>query len=74
MTYEGLRAFADTWGLVLLAGLFIMMVVWLFRRGASKEYDRAARIPMDADEAPARQNAPTPPDEAAARAPKDTAE
>jgi len=52
MSYEGLRAFADTWGLVLLAGLFVAMVIWLFRRGSTKEYERAARIPMDAPETP----------------------
>ncbi|WMS44120.1 cbb3-type cytochrome c oxidase subunit 3 [Acuticoccus sp. MNP-M23] len=53
MNYHDFRAFADTWGLVLLALLFVILIVWLFRRGATKEYERAARIPLDAPESPA---------------------
>ncbi|MEM0907981.1 MAG: cbb3-type cytochrome c oxidase subunit 3 [Pseudomonadota bacterium] len=50
MSYETARVFADTWGLVFLAALFVILVLWLFRRGATKSYERAARIPMDANE------------------------
>ncbi|WP_369415098.1 cbb3-type cytochrome c oxidase subunit 3 [Acuticoccus kalidii] len=50
MDYHSLRAFADTWGLLLLAGLFIGMFIFVFRRGSSAQYRRAARIALDAPE------------------------
>lgn len=52
MNYESARAFADTWGLILLAAIFVLLIVWLFRRGSSKKYEKAARIPMEAPEHP----------------------
>jgi len=52
MNYDSLRHFADSWGLLLLAAIFVILLVWLFRRGSTKEYERAARIPMDAPEHP----------------------
>jgi cytochrome c oxidase cbb3-type subunit 4 len=53
MDYETARAFADTWGLVLLVVLFIGVLVFVFRPGSGARYRRAARIPMDAPERPA---------------------
>ncbi|UOM34039.1 cbb3-type cytochrome c oxidase subunit 3 [Acuticoccus sp. I52.16.1] len=53
MTYDAFRHFADTWGLALLVIVFAMMLVFIFRRGSSEQYRRAARIPMEAPESPA---------------------
>lgn len=50
MAYESLRYFADTWGLVVLVVIFGLMLVFIFRRGSTKKYHDAARIPMDAPE------------------------
>lgn len=50
MSYENLRYFADTWGLVFLAAIFVLMLVFIFRRGSTKQYKDAARIPMEAPE------------------------
>ncbi|MEM9221429.1 MAG: cbb3-type cytochrome c oxidase subunit 3 [Pseudomonadota bacterium] len=52
MTYESFRTFADTWGLVLLAATFLVIIAFLFRRGSTAQYRRAARIPIDAPERP----------------------
>ncbi|MEO1102373.1 MAG: cbb3-type cytochrome c oxidase subunit 3 [Pseudomonadota bacterium] len=54
MSYESLRWFADTWGLVFLAVIFLSLIAWLFRRGSNKTYDHAARIPMEVDENPSK--------------------
>jgi cytochrome c oxidase cbb3-type subunit 4 len=53
MDYVTARAFADTWGLLLLVVLFVGVLVFVFRRGSGARYRRAARIPMDAPESPA---------------------
>lgn len=50
MNYENLRYFADTWGLVVLAGIFVLMLIFIFRRGTTKKYEAAARIATDAPE------------------------
>ncbi len=52
MNYDAFRAFADTWVLLGLAVVFVILVIWLFRRGSTKQYERAARIPMEAPEHP----------------------
>lgn len=54
MDYESLRTFADTWGLVLLVVIFLAVLVYIFRRGSTERYKRAARIPMEAPEQPDR--------------------
>jgi cytochrome c oxidase cbb3-type subunit 4 len=43
-TYETLRATAGTWGLVLLVVAFVAIVAWVFRPGARKSQDDAARM------------------------------
>jgi cytochrome c oxidase cbb3-type subunit 4 len=53
MEYEAARDFADTWGLVFLVVIFLVIIFYIFRRGATERYKRAARIPMDAPENPA---------------------
>lgn len=52
MSYETLRGFADSWGLILLAILFALMLLFIFRRGSTAKYRDAARIPMEVDERP----------------------
>jgi cytochrome c oxidase cbb3-type subunit 4 len=42
--YATLRAAADTWGLVLLVVAFVAVVAWVFRPGARKSQDDAARM------------------------------
>lgn len=44
MSYETLRQFADSWGLVAMTLLFIGLVGWTFRRGARPHHDRAAHM------------------------------
>jgi cytochrome c oxidase cbb3-type subunit IV len=41
-TYQALRTFADSWGLLVLFLFFIGMVIWLFRPGSKKLHDDAA--------------------------------
>jgi cytochrome c oxidase cbb3-type subunit 4 len=51
-TYESLRQFADSWGLVYMLGIFVVMMAMLFWRGAKQHAQEAARIPlMDDDRA-----------------------
>lgn len=49
MDYETLRHFADTWGLVALALLFLGIVAFVFRPGARRKYDEDAQIPLKED-------------------------
>ena len=43
MSYDELRHFADSWGLVMMAVLFLGFVGWTFRPGARDHHDTAAR-------------------------------
>jgi cytochrome c oxidase cbb3-type subunit 4 len=45
-TYDFMRHFADTWGLVFLAAFFVGVVFFVFRPGSRKQYDDAAQIPF----------------------------
>jgi cytochrome c oxidase cbb3-type subunit 4 len=47
--YHSMRAFADSWGLVYMMAIFLAVVVWIFRPGAKKQSDDAARIPFKED-------------------------
>jgi cytochrome c oxidase cbb3-type subunit 4 len=42
-TYGILRQLADSWGLVLMVVVFVAIVAWVFRPGARKSQDDAAR-------------------------------
>jgi cytochrome c oxidase cbb3-type subunit 4 len=48
MDYNTMRHLADSWGLVFLAGVFVVAVLWLFRPGAS--YRSHAEIPFQYDD------------------------
>ena len=42
MTYDAIRHFADSWGLVLMALVFLTLVAWPFLPGARHGNARAA--------------------------------
>ena len=48
MTYETMRHFADSWGLVFLLLVFLAAVVWAFRPGSS--FRDQAEIPFKHDD------------------------
>jgi cytochrome c oxidase cbb3-type subunit 4 len=48
-TYEIMRHFADSWGLLALTLVFLLVVAFVFRAGSRSQYDHAARIPLDDD-------------------------
>lgn len=49
MSYEFLRQFADSWGLLYLLGVFCVVVVLIFLPGASRRARDAASIPFKED-------------------------
>jgi cytochrome c oxidase cbb3-type subunit 4 len=51
-TYEALRQFADSWGLVYMFGIFAVVTATLFWRGAKHRAAEAARIPLMDDDKP----------------------
>ncbi|MGV6849551.1 MAG: cbb3-type cytochrome c oxidase subunit 3 [Marinibacterium sp.] len=48
-TYSLTRAFADSWMLLALFLFFVGVILWVFRPGASKEYQDTANIPLRND-------------------------
>lgn len=50
MSYEALRHFADSWGLLLMTLLFLSFIGWTFRKGAATHHDRAATMIFKDDE------------------------
>lgn len=44
MNYDALRHFADSWGLVAMAALFLGLIFWPFRKGAKQRNRDAADI------------------------------
>jgi len=57
MTYETAARFAQTWGLVLLVGAFLLALVYALWPGNRAKFQRAAQLPLDdgplGDEPPA---------------------
>ena len=45
-SYDTLRQFADSWGLLAMFVFFIGMVLFVFRRGSTARYEEAAKIPL----------------------------
>jgi len=43
-TYDALRHFADSWGLVAMGAAFLACAAWPFRPGADHANDEAAQI------------------------------
>lgn len=48
--YDQMRQFADSWGLIYMMGIFIIVVFLAFRPGAKRFYDKQSRIPLDEEE------------------------
>jgi cytochrome c oxidase cbb3-type subunit 4 len=44
MTYDDLRHFADSWGLLAMTVLFIGLIAWPFRKGARQHNHDAANM------------------------------
>jgi len=53
-TYTLLRAFADSWVLLVLFTFFIGVVIWVMRPGSRDTYESVADIPFRNEDAPAR--------------------
>jgi len=49
MTYDALRHFADTWGLVALLVIFLVAFGVALRPGASETHAHIAKIPLNED-------------------------
>jgi len=49
MDYETLRHAADSWGLVYLVVLFVLVVAFVFRPGGKRMAEDAAQIPLKED-------------------------
>jgi cytochrome c oxidase cbb3-type subunit 4 len=47
MTYEALRHFADSWGLIFMGVLFLSFIGWTFRPGARRRHQDAAQMIFD---------------------------
>jgi cytochrome c oxidase cbb3-type subunit 4 len=50
MSYDALRHFADSYGLLFLTLIFLFIVAWTFRRSARDHHDRAATSIFDEGE------------------------
>jgi cytochrome c oxidase cbb3-type subunit 4 len=44
MNYNDFRHFADSWGLLMMGMLFLVLILWPFRKGASQRNEDAANI------------------------------
>jgi cytochrome c oxidase cbb3-type subunit IV len=49
MSYEALRHFADSWGLLLLTLVFVIVLLWVIRPGSRDLYRSHAEIPFEHD-------------------------
>ena len=52
-TYDILRQFADSWGLLFMFLVFVGVVLWVLRPGTRRHYANQADIPFKYDEQPA---------------------
>lgn len=49
MSYDAMRAFADSWALLFMVLFFVGTIAFVFRPGAKKQAEDAARIPLKDD-------------------------
>ncbi|MEM9733375.1 MAG: cbb3-type cytochrome c oxidase subunit 3 [Pseudomonadota bacterium] len=49
-TYQAMRTFADSWGLLYMMVIFLAAIVWTFRPGSKAISEDAADIPFKEDE------------------------
>ena len=50
MSYDALRHFADSWGLLFMGVTFLVLIGWTLRRGARQGHERAARSILENDD------------------------
>lgn len=50
MSYDELRHFADSWGLIFMGFSFVVLVGWAFRPGSRKRSNRAAKMIFGEDD------------------------
>lgn len=50
MDYETFRQFADSWGLLYLTVVFLLVVAFVFRPGSKKMYDELSQLPLKDDD------------------------
>jgi cytochrome c oxidase cbb3-type subunit 4 len=50
MTYDEMRHFADSYGLIFMGIVFLVLVGWAFRRGAPEVHDRASKMIFEEDQ------------------------
>lgn len=50
LTYQTMRTFADSWGLVYMMVIFIAAIIWTFRPGSKSGSHDASAIPFKEDE------------------------
>lgn len=50
MTYDELRHFADSWGLLAMTLLFLTLIAWPFRKNARERNEEAANMIFKEDE------------------------
>ncbi len=51
MSYDEARHFADSWGLLFMIVIFVMMIAWALRPGAKEHHDQASKLIFDEDTA-----------------------
>ena len=44
MSYDALRHLADSWGLVVMGAVFLILIGWNFRPGARPHHDHASTM------------------------------
>jgi len=49
-TYDALRHFADSWGLVAMGAVFLALAAWPFRPGARQHNETAAQMIFESDD------------------------
>ena len=50
LDHDILRQLADTWGLLMLCAIFVVVVGMTLRPGAGERYREIARIPLEDDD------------------------
>jgi cytochrome c oxidase cbb3-type subunit 4 len=50
MSYDEVRHFADSWGLIVMVAMFLLFIAWPFRKGARHHHDEAANMIFKEDD------------------------
>ena len=49
MNYETFRHLSDSWGLIYMVAVFVIVALFVFRPGSKKQYEDAGNIPLKRD-------------------------